>query len=304
LLEIDGIINVLSQRYKGFEKEVSQKRKERENQIERLHKIDVEFIELDSNRKSIIEKINMEFGVANIEPEPLEENENQQELTERSVKIRDDMRRMEPVNLMAAEDYERENDRMNFLLRQRDDLLEAKSSLMEAIKKINTTAENRFNDTFDQIKSNFQTVFETLFEGGEANVLLEDPDQPLESPIKILARPGGKKMLSVTQLSGGERALTAISLLFSIYLVKPSPFCILDEVDAPLDDVNLGRFLKLIKKFSTNTQFIIITHNKLTMESSDILYGITMENPGVSKVVAVKFGDNGNGNGNGNGLIG
>jgi chromosome segregation protein len=202
---------------------------------------------------------------------------------------------MEPVNLMAAEDYERENDRLEFLLRQREDLLEAKTSLKQAITRINTTAEKRFNGTFEKINENFQHVFVSLFEGGEAGVELEDPLDPLESPIKIWARPRGKKMLSVTQLSGGERALTAISLLFAIYLVKPSPFCILDEVDAPLDDANLMRFLKLIKEYAEGTQFIIITHNKLTMEASDILYGVTMQSPGVSKVVAVKFGGNGDG---------
>jgi chromosome segregation protein len=130
---------------------------------------------------------------------------------------------------------------------------------------------------------------------------LENESDPLESAIKIWARPGGKKLLSVSQLSGGERALTAISLLFGIYLVKPSPFCILDEVDAPLDDANLLRFIKIIKKFSGSTQFIVITHNKITMEASDVLYGVTMETPGVSKVVSVRFGDNGNGNGNGHG---
>jgi chromosome segregation protein len=299
LLKIDGEINELTSNFTSFENEVSSKRKYKEQKLEELHKLDVEFIELDSNRNAVIDRVRMEFGISNIEPKPLDQDEDMQDLTANAEKIRDEMKRMEPVNLLAAEDYERENDRLSFLLRQRDDLLEAKSSLVEAISKINITAEQRFNDTFETIRSNFQYVFETLFEGGEANVRLEDETNPLESPIRIMARPGGKKMLSVTQLSGGERALTAISLLFSIYLVKPSPFCILDEVDAPLDDVNLGRFLKLIKNFSENTQFIIITHNKLSMEASDILYGVTMENPGVSKVVSVKFGDNGDGNGNG-----
>jgi chromosome segregation protein len=166
--------------------------------------------------------------------------------------------------------------------------------LNEAIGRINATAETRFRETFAKIQSNYQDVFSTLFEGGEARLELEDETYPLESPIRILARPGGKRLLSVTQLSGGERALTAISLLFGIYLVKPSPFCILDEVDAPLDDANLLRFLKLIKSFSESTQFIVITHNKMTMEASDVLYGVTMETPGVSKVVSVKFGGNGN----------
>jgi chromosome segregation protein len=128
-----------------------------------------------------------------------------------------------------------------------------------------------------------------LFTGGEADVLLVDESNPLESPIEIISRPRGKKPLTIAQLSGGERALTAISLLFALYMVKPSPFCFLDEIDAPLDDVNVGRFLKIVRKFSAKTQFVIITHNKITMEAADTLYGVTMEEPGVSKVVAVRF---------------
>jgi chromosome segregation protein len=255
----------------------------------------MEFMELDSSRKAIIEKFKLEFGELQKDPAPLEQGLTVESLSEKGDLIRAALKRMEPVNLMAAEDYERENDRLNFLVRQRQDLLDAKASLKEAIARINTTAQKRFRETFEKIQANLQRVFEALFEGGEAGVALEDPSDPLESPIRISARPRGKKMLSVTQLSGGERALTAISLLFAIYLVKPSPFCILDEVDAPLDDANLLRFLKLIREFSQSTQFIIITHNKLTMEASDILYGVTMQSPGVSKIVSVKFGGNGDG---------
>ncbi|MBD3234755.1 MAG: AAA family ATPase, partial [candidate division Zixibacteria bacterium] len=141
------------------------------------------------------------------------------------------------------------------------------------------------------IRQNFKRVFSELFEGGQADVMLQDPRNPLESPIEIEASPKGKKIVSLTQFSGGERALTAIALLFGIYFVKPSPFCFLDEVDAPLDDNNLRRFLKVLKKFAASTQFVIITHNKLTMEASDTLYGVTMEKPGVSKLVSVRFED-------------
>ncbi len=295
LLKIEGSINEIMSETKRIENELSKGRKLKELQMANLHNLDMELVELESSRKSIGERLRMEFHISSVEPKPFEEGRTLDSMREEAELIREELRRMEPVNLMAAEDYERENDRLNFLTRQREDLLEAKSSLKEAITRINTTAVERFNDTFVKIEENFQKVFMTLFESGEARVELEDPSNPLESPIKISARPGGKKMLAVTQLSGGERALTAISLLFSIYLVKPSPFCILDEVDAPLDDANLLRFLKLIKNFSENTQFIIITHNKLTMEASDILYGVTMENPGVSKVVSVKFAGNGNG---------
>ena len=146
-----------------------------------------------------------------------------------------------------------------------------------------------FSDTFVQVRSNFQQVFAELFQGGEADLRLENEDDPLESPVQISARPRGKRFLNITQLSGGEKALTAISLLFAIYLVKPSPFCILDEVDAPLDDANVMRFLRMVRSFIGKTQFIIITHNKRTMEQCDRLYGVTMQQPGVSQIVSVDF---------------
>ena len=191
--------------------------------------------------------------------------------------------------MLADEEYTTEEGRLMFLEKQYADLQEAKKSLMDVINKINKTAEEKFIDTFGLIKENFQNVFGSLFEGGVAEIKLVNPDDILDSPIDIIARPGSKKVASVNQLSGGERALTAISLLFAIYMVKPSPFCILDEIDAPLDDANVTRFLKLINKFTHSTQFIVITHNKKTMEAADLLYGVTMERPGVSTIVSVKF---------------
>jgi chromosome segregation protein len=275
-------------------------RKEKDRVTTALHAVEMEFLELESSRKAILERLRMEFNVSSVEPAPLPDEKSYDDIKKDADSIRQKISQMDPVNLMAAEDYEREKDRLEFLIRQRDDLIEAENSLKSAISRINATAEARFLETFSQIQNNFEQVFLTLFEGGEARLELEDDSNPLESPIRIWARPGGKRLLSVAQLSGGERALTAISLLFGIYLVKPSPFCILDEVDAPLDDANLLRFIKLIKKFADDTQFIIITHNKMTMEASSILYGVTMETPGVSKVVSVRFGDDGNGSG-GNG---
>jgi chromosome segregation protein len=194
-----------------------------------------------------------------------------------------------PVNMLADDEYQTEKDRLEFLESQMKDLIEAKTSLRDAITRINHTAEEKFNTTFEVIKSNFQKVFQALFEGGTAEIGLADTTNVLESPIEITARPSKKKIATLNQLSGGERALTAISLLFAIYMVKPSPFCILDEIDAPLDDANVSRFLKLIKQFTDTTQFIVITHNKKTMEAAGILYGITMERPGVSSIVSVKF---------------
>ena len=293
-LEIEGSLAEMTSGTGKIEDDLSHRRKDKDKLTSDFHALEMEYVESESARRSIVEKLKMEFNISNVEPAPLPEGQTPELIRQQTDEIRLGLQRMEPLNLLAAEDYDREKDRLDFLLRQRDDLMEAKASLKEAITKINLTAIDRFNETFNKIKENFYNVFTGLFEGGEAHVELEDTNEPLDSPIKIMARPGGKKMLSVTQLSGGERALTAISLLFAIYLVKPSPFCILDEVDAPLDDANLMRFIKLIKQFSNNTQFIIITHNKITMEASDILYGVTMETPGVSKVVSVKLGGNGN----------
>ncbi|MEE8576044.1 MAG: AAA family ATPase, partial [candidate division Zixibacteria bacterium] len=197
------------------------------------------------------------------------------------------------VNLLALEEYRETSEREKFLSEQIDDLQSAKNDLLATISKINVTAKELFAQTFDKVRVNFQNLFVELFSGGEAELKLLEPDDPLESAIEIVARPRGKKLLSIAQMSGGERALTAISLLFALYLVKPSPFCILDEIDAPLDDANCHRFLKMIRSFSDQTQFVIITHNKITMEAADNLYGITMEMPGVSKLVAVRFTDNG-----------
>jgi len=160
---------------------------------------------------------------------------------------------------------------------------------METIREINETARTRFDETFTQVRAAFQKIFAELFGGDATADVALDGDDPLEAPVTIMARPTGKRPVSLTQLSGGEKTLTATALLFAIYLVKPSPFCILDEVDAPLDDANVGRFMRLIRSFSDSTQFILVTHNKLTMEAADRMYGVTMPTPGVSRLVGVRF---------------
>jgi len=164
-------------------------------------------------------------------------------------------------------------------------------TLTKTIDEINHTAHQKFLETFELISENFKTTFQSLFDGGEAELKLEAGVDPLEARIEIMAKPAGKKPQSIDLLSAGEKTLTAIALLFAIYLVKPSPFCILDEVDAPLDDNNTDNYVRMIRKFSSDTQFIVITHNKRTMESADTLYGVTMQEQGVSKVVAVRFVD-------------
>ncbi len=193
------------------------------------------------------------------------------------------------VNLLALEEFATEKERLDFLEAQYADLVKALEDLRQAIRKINTTARDLFLETFGRARENFHTTFGTLFEGGRADISLADEADPLESAIEIAASPRGKRIQAVNLLSGGERALTALALLFAIYLVKPSPFCILDEVDAPLDDANIGRFLRMIRSFCDRTQFVVVTHNKRTMEASDFLYGVTMQEPGVSTLVSVDF---------------
>jgi chromosome segregation protein len=196
-----------------------------------------------------------------------------------------------PVNMLAIDEFNEKHGRFEFLSRQKSDLEEAKASLNQAIRRINAEARRRISETFDQVRSNFKATFLTLFDGGEADMLFVESDDPLEAKIRLVANPKGKRLQDISSLSGGERALVALSLLFAIYLVKPSPFCVFDEVDAPLDDANVSRFTRLLKSFTDRTQFIVITHNKKTMEAADSLYGVTMEEPGVSKMISVHIGE-------------
>jgi len=213
----------------------------------------------------------------------------------RSVKGR--LKMLGTVNLLAYEEWNTENERLTFLRGQVDDLRAAEKSLIETIEEINDTAQRIFMETFEAIRTNFQDIFSSLFlEGDEADVRIGEGD-PLEAQIEIIAKPRGKRPHSIDLLSGGEKTLTAIALLFAIYLVKPSPFCILDEVDAPLDDANIDRFITLVRRFVRETQFIIVTHNKRTMAAADTMYGVTQEEDGVSKIVSVRFTESGQTNG-------
>jgi chromosome segregation protein len=205
--------------------------------------------------------------------------------------VRRRLDRIGPVNLVALEEYEKENERYTFLKTQETDLIAARDSLNETIRTVDAKARTLFHETYVAVREHFKTTFTTLFEGGEADIILQDPSNPLETEIEIVARPGGKKLQRVALMSGGERALTAISILFALYLHKPSPFCILDEVDAPLDEANVMRFVSLLRAFSERTQFMVVTHNKRTMEATDSLFGVTMEEPGVSKLVSVKLSE-------------
>jgi chromosome segregation protein len=210
------------------------------------------------------------------------------ELRELARKQKDRLEKIGPINPMAMEAYDEIKIRYDFIYNQKEDLVKAKQALLSTISEIDLVAKETFLDAFGKIKENFVKVFRSLFtEQDDCDLTLVDPDNPLESAIEIMAKPKGKRPLTINQLSGGEKTLTATSLLFSIYLLKPAPFCIFDEVDAPLDDANIDKFNQIIQKFSAESQFIIVTHNKRTMASTDIIYGITMIEAGVSRVVAV-----------------
>src|SRR5947207_1867875 len=195
-----------------------------------------------------------------------------------------------PVNALAVDEHGEEVKRLEFLMTQRDDLVAARQSLQQAAREIDQTAKAMFLDSFGKVRENFRTVFQTLFGGGECDVRLANEDEPLESEIEIHAAPRGKRTQRIHLLSSGERTLVAVSLLFAIFLTKPSPFCLLDEVDAPLDDANVGRYVRLLAEFKDLTQFIVITHNPRTMQAADAVYGVTMQEPGVSTIVGVRLG--------------
>ncbi len=181
--------------------------------------------------------------------------------------------------------------RLDEFLAQRDDIIAARKNLLRSIEELNTRARERFVEIFEQVKKEFNFVFSNFFEGGKADLVLSDPDNPLISKVDIIVRMKGKRLKTINQLSGGERTLLAISLLLAFYLVKPAPFCILDEIDAPLDDANVVRFNKFLRDLSQRTQVVIITHNRATMEYADYLYGLTMERPGQSKIISARLAD-------------
>ncbi|MEQ1573375.1 MAG: chromosome segregation protein SMC, partial [Vicinamibacterales bacterium] len=204
-------------------------------------------------------------------------------------RLRTKIDRLGPVNMMAIEQFDELEARHVFLSTQRNDLIDSIAQTSQAIARIDETTKARFTEAFAAIQQNFQGTFGTLFGGGRAGLTLLDENDPLETGIDIVASPPGKRLQSVQLLSGGEKALTAIALMFAIFKYKPSPFCLLDEIDAPLDDANIGRFVEMLRGMLDRTQFILITHSRRTMEIANRLYGVTMEEPGVSKLISVQL---------------
>jgi chromosome segregation protein len=248
---------------------------------------------MDMQSQALSDHIWETYGILmkQIKNAEMPEHKTPDEVKERISWLKQKLNSIGEVNPLAIEEYKEEKERLDFYEEQILDLTEAEEQLLETIGEINETATQRFNATFERIRVNFQKVFKTLFfEDDYCDLVIEqDVEDPLEARIEIKAQPRGKRPSGISQLSGGEKTLTAIALLFAIYLVKPSPFCVLDEVDAPLDDANIERFAKMIKEFSRDTQFIIITHNKQTMSKAEMMYGVTMPETGVSRLVGVKL---------------
>ncbi|MET0243293.1 MAG: chromosome segregation protein SMC [Flavitalea sp.] len=274
------------------ESELRHKAKDREMTEHLLSEIKDKLNELKLQLAGMKERLNVEFRINldDIIDQPRTGDVPVEDLQEKSDKMKKRLENLGEVNPTAIEAFTEMKKRYEFILEQKNDLVTAKDSLLQTIQEVEATANQQFLDTFNRVRENFQRVFKALFtEDDTADMILENPENLAETGIDIIAKPKGKRPSSITQLSGGEKTLTATALLFSIYLIKPAPFCILDEVDAPLDDANVGKFTNMIRKFSEESQFIIVTHNKQTMSAVDVIYGVTMQEPGVSKLVPVDF---------------
>ncbi|MEA3285784.1 MAG: chromosome segregation protein SMC [Candidatus Marinimicrobia bacterium] len=288
LVEISSRVQVKRQALNELELRLRDHHHKREAVAEELRELSVSAANLEAKNQHIVERVQEKYQ--SDLPHDLDLTEFDQEQVEKRIRRSQKfIENLGPINMAVQDEFEVEQSRLNFLKEQQTDLFEARSSLLETISKLDRIARKQFRETFGLIQEHFKGTFQMLFDGGEASLLLENPDDVLESDIIIKATPRGKKTQNLKMLSAGEKALTAIALLFAIYQVKPSPYCILDEVDAPLDDRNIRKYTKMLEHFSTRTQFIVITHNKLTMEAARFLYGVTMEEEGISRLVSVQF---------------
>jgi chromosome segregation protein len=275
------------------DRELEEARAKVQDLSETAHRVELEQTEIAGRRNTIVERAETEWRMPLaelLEVAPEVEGDDEALHAEAEL-LADRLQAAGPVNPLAAQEHDEEKKRVEFLETQREDLVQARTSLLQALREIDETARALFTATFSAVRENFKRVFLTLFEVGDCDVRLVDERDPLNSEIEIRAAPRGKRTQQINLLSSGERALVAISLLFAIYLAKPSPFCLLDEVDAPLDDSNVQRFLRLLDEFKADTQFIIITHNPRTMQTADAVYGVTMQEPGVSSIVGVRLGE-------------
>jgi chromosome segregation protein len=292
LSDAERAVHDVDERFSSEEHLLSELRRNVSTASEELHAAELRYTELSGKRAAIRERLEAEWKkpvdelLAGAEALELDD----ETLRSEAALVREQLDALGPVNPLAIEEHEEETRRLGFLTTQRDDLNSAKGSLQQAIREIDTTARELFLQTFVQVRENFRNIFMTLFGGGECDLRLENPESPLEGDIEIHASPRGKRTQRIHLLSSGEKALVALSLLFGIFLTKPSPFCLLDEVDAPLDDQNIGHFVRMLNRFKNRTQFIVITHNpRTTTEAADAVYGVTMQEPGVSSLVSVRM---------------
>ncbi|MBU1090744.1 MAG: hypothetical protein KKC42_02745, partial [Candidatus Omnitrophica bacterium] len=270
-------------------KKIDFEKKELEALKNNLHELQMSQKDIEYKYASIKERMLQAYKVDLDTQEPTEGEFEESLLSDEITKLKHKLDSYGSVNLVAIEEYDELKKRYDFLVQQQNDLLQAKESLRQAILKINRTTKQMFLETFEKVKVEFKTYFKLLFNGGDAQLFLIDEQDPLESGIEIICRPPGKKLQNVLLLSGGEKSMSAIALIFAIFKVKPSPFCILDEIDAALDEANVDRFSRLLQEFASISQFIVITHNKKTILNANVMYGITMQQSGVSKIVSVKF---------------
>ncbi|HET7874983.1 MAG TPA: AAA family ATPase, partial [Methylomirabilota bacterium] len=279
----------------GVETELKETQQRVNALVGRIHDFEVQDAEGRVKREDLYQDARRRHAVESIEAllAAHDPARNLEEVRARHEELASKLDAMGPVNLVADEEYRELAERLEFLRTQHDDVVGSIKDLEKALRGMTRTAQERFQEAFDDINRHFGEIFSRLFEGGRAELRMVPPeegeDDPLELGVELMAQPRGKRLQFVTLMSGGEKALTGLALLFAIFYYRPSPFCVLDEVDAPLDDANIHRFLRVLRELCTQTQFVVITHNRKTMESADVLYGVTMEEPGLSRLVSVRL---------------
>ncbi|MGN0714244.1 MAG: hypothetical protein ACI4LN_00375, partial [Anaerovoracaceae bacterium] len=297
--ELERYIQAVSEERAGLSETINRISEQQSQAADRLnafqdqkYQAEIKIAKNDTQLDTFKEKLWEEFEVSYLQAmEFKKEDFVMSTATKESREIRNRIRELGDVNVGSIREYEQVSERYNFLTEQRADILTAMDELKKIIQDMDKTIRERFKENFDQIVINFEDIFRQLFGGGHAELRLDDENNPLEAGIEIIAQPPGKKLQNINLMSGGEKTMTAIALMFAVLKTKPTPFCILDEVEAALDDANIDRFATYLRKFE-NIQFAIVTHQKATMEHADVLYGVTMPEQGISKVLSLRLGDN------------
>ncbi len=296
LQDQEQILTSIGEKLESCEAQLRNLRHQRNVFSDQKQEIELKLTELRLKRDHLRNSLLSDYGVdlEALTQEPETENTDRETQNERVLELKNRLSQIGPVNLMAIQEYKELEERHQFLSQQESDLTQAMDTLRQAILKINRTTSRLFHETFTKVNEKFGEVFSSFFEGGKAELVLVDLENSTDPGVEIHAQPPGKRLRNLTLLSGGERALTAIALLFSTFLIHPSPFCVLDEIDAPLDEENIRRFTKVLLQMINHSQFIVVTHNKRTMEMAHALYGITMEEPGISRLISVKLREEAN----------